>query len=443
MAETHVASAARMSSGKIVFDPERHAEFSIAALETYAFARREALVIDALTVVAAVEYMDRTVSRSGLSWARHLELEIPVYEAAKWRESSVRAALVNALVFLTGDDWRINFSRRKGVPVEKPQVNLPFPSETRSILAYSDGMDSRAVAGLADDSSPGRLLRVKVGSKAFAGDKHNGIPVPFTGIPYQLNFEGRTKESTSRSRGFKFAMFAGIAAYLTDAAEVVVPESGQGVFGPAMVPVMHGYADYRNHPGFASLVSHLLDRLLGHSVTFSFPRLWNTKAETLSAYAKLTGNSEWSQTRSCWQDSRWCSVNGERRQCGICAACMLRRMSVFAAGLAEPNTNFICEDLTARRLEDSLALGFKNCGEAFRSYAIAGVLQLDHFAELRNNRWAIKRQAALVADPLKAPIDEVEMNLGDLIGRHASEWRSFLKSQGAHSFLLHWARGAA
>ena len=33
------------------------------------------------------------------------------------------------------------------------------------------------------------------------------------------------------SRGFKFAMISGLAAYLTGANKIIIPESGQGLSG--------------------------------------------------------------------------------------------------------------------------------------------------------------------------------------------------------------------
>lgn len=426
------------ASTSVRFDPDRHAEFCTAALETYAFARREAVVIDAITVVAAVEYMDRSVKRSGLAWQRRLRVVIPVYDLSEWRRSEVADLLREAVSFLTGDDWAIEFVQRAGNPLLKPQDTLPLPSETRSVIAYSDGMDSRAVASLIDAQSPGRLLRVRVGSKAIAGERRAGKAVPFTGIPYQLRVETRKAESSARSRGLKFAVFAGIAAYLANAGEVIVPESGQGIFGPALIPVFHSYADFRNHPLFTARVERFLKALLGHSVSFIFPRMWSTKAQTLREYVETLHTTDWSETRSCWQDSRWCSFNGKRRQCGICAACILRRMSVFAAGLREPDEAFICECLGAETLEDSLVPGFRHFGKAFRDYAIAGVLQLDHFAGLVQNARATAVHSTLVAHTLSRESDETNADLTTLIHTHSREWASFLDRQGANSFLRHW-----
>ena len=59
----------------------------------------------------------------------------------------------------------------------------------------------------------------------------------------------------------------------------------------------------------------------------------------------------WTDTRSCWQQSRQSSVGHHRRQCGVCAACMLRRMSMFTAGIEEPAETYVWERLSAARFE--------------------------------------------------------------------------------------------
>ena len=97
-------------------------------------------------------------------------------------------------------------------------------------MAYSDGMDSRAVAGIMTATLGERLVRVGVGSKA--GGRPGRASRTVRGVPYSVTASG---ETSARSRGFKFALISGIAAYLAEADQIVLPESGQGIFGPALV----------------------------------------------------------------------------------------------------------------------------------------------------------------------------------------------------------------
>ena len=120
----------------------------------------------------------------------------------------------------------------------------------------------------------------------------------------------------------------------------------------------------------------------GKDLRFSFPRLWYTKGETLREFSLLPDGNSWRHTKSCWRNSRWSSLNGKLIQCGVCAACMLRRMSVHAAGLSEEPGTYICTDLSARSLEEAIHPDFKRKSPAFEQYAIAGALHLDHMADM-------------------------------------------------------------
>ena len=150
-------------------------------------------------------------------------------------------------------------------------------------------------------------------------------------------------DASQGRRLFKFSLVAAVAAYLINAPSVIIPESGQGALAPAMLPMGQGYADFRNHPAFTFLMEKFVDALFGHRLRYNFPRPWMTKGETLREFVDNCGAeaAKWAETRSCWQQLRQASVAGARRQCGICAACMLRRLSVHAAGLSERNESHV------------------------------------------------------------------------------------------------------
>jgi 7-cyano-7-deazaguanine synthase in queuosine biosynthesis len=214
-----------------------------------------------------------------------------------------------------------------------------MPADAKAVIPFSEGLDSRAVGALMAQEYGVGLVLVRLGPKKKDQPKDaSGRKQPFKAVPYKVKSgESRFVESSARSRGFKFAILSGAAAYFSKAGKVIVPESGQGALGPTLVPVGQAYEDYRNHPLFMTRMTNFFTALLGYEVLFDFPRLWFTKGETLSAYMALSDgkNLEWSKTRSCWQDNRFVSFNSKRRQCGICAACMLRRLSVHFANLKE------------------------------------------------------------------------------------------------------------
>lgn len=424
--------------GRVAFDLGRDLRFSTEGLQSYAFARWEPVIHDAMIVAAAVEYADRTTRRPALGWTRKIELRVPVHEPDRWSAPSVVDALHDALQFLTGDIWMIEFTRRNGKALAPSQEDLQLPVKTEAVIAYSDGMDSRAVAGIMTATLGERLVRVRVGSKA-GGRPAKGKREPFTRVPYSVSASG---ESTARNRGFKFALISGIAAYLAEADQIIIPESGQGVFGPALVTAAHAYPDFRNHPLFTARMEKFLKALMRRPFKFAFPRLWHTKGETLREFTSLPDSDTWRDTKSCWRGAQWSALNGKLLQCGICAACMLRRMSVHAAGLSETGESYICHDLGAPALEASLQDGFRRMSPAFREYAIAGTLHLDHLADMaeEDNHSAVARHAALTATALDIAPAIAEERLREMLKRHAAEWRSFIKDTGARSFLRQWTR---
>jgi 7-cyano-7-deazaguanine synthase in queuosine biosynthesis len=298
---------------------------------------------------------------------------------------------------------------------------------------------------LKENQAGSGVCRVRLGSKAV--DKHvPGRPRrPFTTVPYDVKTGKRSGETSARSRGFKFATVSGIAAYLVGASEIVVPESGQGALGPVLVPTGQGYEDFRNHPLFTDRMEEYFKALFGANIRFAFPRLWFTKGETLAAYAELHGVQAHVDARSCWQQNRHVSVNHHRRQCGICAACMLRRMSVHAAGLKEPRETYLWESLETATFEAGAAASFDKITKALREYALAGTLHLDHLAGLRRSKLhagAIRRQALELARSRNLSVDEAERKLDRLLSKHESEWQDFVESLGDKSFIRNWVAAA-
>lgn len=344
------------------------------------------------------------------------------------------------LDFLTGDRWNISFSSRKHLLTPPRQGQFQLKGNASAVIPFSDGLDSRAVAGLKARSLGDKLIRIRLGHTLSRPRQ------AFTAVPYKVVGGKRDfVESSARSRGFKFALIAGIAAYFAKAGEVIVPESGQGALGPALLPVGQAYEDYRSHPLFTNRMEQFLDAHLGLHVSFQFPQLWQTKGETLSRFVKeCEDGPSWAETWSCWQQSRHASVDQKKRQCGICAACMLRRLSVHAAGLTEPKTTYVWEDLGAPTFEAGAAAAFerKRITRAMHQYAIARTLHFDHLANLVHSpahAEVFSLNALQLSQSCKLPLTEARTRLHRLLTQHETEWKDFVHSLGPDSFVANWA----
>jgi len=434
-------------SGSFRCEIDSNIEFSTEKLETYCLSAWEPVTFDCMLMAGAVEYCDRILKRPSLGWGRDFELIIAVHEPDRWNDPGVAGALTDCLGFLTGDRWRLTFTGRRKKAAAPRQGHLQIPSGTLAVIPFSDGLDSRAVAGIVARQLGDRLIRVRLGSKLF--EQPAAFPrQPFASVPYRVKAGSRRLvETSARSRGFKFAMLSGLAAYLAGAERIVVSESGQGALGPALVPVGQAYEDFRNHPLFTDRMEVFFGALFQRPVRFEFPRLWYTKAETIAEYMSEDGNPAPLDAWSCWQDSRQVSVNNQRRQCGICAACMLRRLSLHAAHLEEKRDTYVWENLGARDFEAGAAADFPQTkiNKAQRQYAIAGTLHHDHLAALSApdaDRRSLKRAAFLLARSQGLPEAETENRLCRLLQQHANEWKEFIASLGPASFIRQWATAA-
>ena len=416
-------------------------EFNTNSLETYGCKQWEPAVYDAMVVAASVEYLDRVVKRPRGGWGRKLCLRICVHDPRHWKKASVSESLHEALQLLTGDSWEIDFFPRVSNAPSPSQESLPLSSPAQKVIPFSNGLDSLSVAGILREEIGDGLVLVRLGSKGRSS-RRTSLGVPFLGVPYTLK-TGRTEETSARSRGFRFALLGGIAAYLAEAKTIVVPESGQGILGPSLVTVAHAHCDYRNHPRFARLMETFLLALFGRTFNFEFPRLWSTKGETLREYVQLTGKEDWKKTESCWRNNRWSTVDGHHRPCGICAACMLRRMSIHSSGHVEAKDRYICDNLKSVSLREGTHPRFEKFNQAFCEYACAGTLHLKHLAALTEDtsRVEVRHHASGLAHSIRLPAAEVEEKIKGLSSRHSIEWNNFLDQLGDRSFVTQWARG--
>jgi 7-cyano-7-deazaguanine synthase in queuosine biosynthesis len=390
---------------------------------------------------------DRSLRRPARRWGRRITLQLPVHDVQHWSTTSVVVTLVEALNFLTGDLWTLDFKPRKHPAPSPLQRPLRLVADAKAVMPFSDGLDSWAVAIIEKHELGAEPIRVRLSSRK-TGRKPSDPHLPFAFVPYKVKAKSNNQPSTTgRHRGFKFTMISAIAAYLANVNRVIVSESGQGALGPALVPVGQMYPDYRSHPLFTMRMERFVAALFGRSIRYDFPRLWFTKGETLLAANRLSIDDDaWKKTRSCWQGNRRAGIGGERRQCGICAGCILRRVSVHAAGQFEEKQNYIWENLGVSTFEKGSAPTFSKTIKPFQQYFIAGVLHMDHLAELARSRHAqatLGRHAFELAQWRGGHHGDIAVKLRRLLEKHAEEWKSFVLSLGVESFFKPLARAAA
>lgn len=427
-----------LPEGAATAEVGRHICFNTEILDTFDVKGFQPLHYDMLVLCAAIELADRRWKRP-LGWCRTLEVTVPVIDLKSWRKPEVLKSLHGVLNHLTGDTWRFSFVEAKNrALIGSRQIPLSFGNTKTFALAYSDGLDSRAVSALSGDQD--EALCIRIGGKRQrrkTGDSY------FTHIPF--NVQGyRGHESSFRSRSFKFAAVAAIAAQLSSVARIVVPESGQGALGPVLLPLHNIYPDYRNYPTFFRKMELFIAALLGYQGEFEQPRLWSTKGQTLQAFLDIPGKTErhLTSTHSCWQSRRVVNVGG-RKQCGLCAACLLRRVSLHAAGVNEAQDAYVVSDLTTTVASVALSIiPQKADRDIMVEYGSVGARHLQHLAELASlPEDALRIHASQIGAAIGESTEETLTKLRTMLGTHAVEWRAFLSAQGEKSFLKSWMDG--
>jgi hypothetical protein len=412
--------------------------------------------VEDLTVLAgAVAFADKAVTRRpSQGWGRDLEVVVPVHEPDFWRQPNVGEALVGALDLVTGDCWSFEFSgraaRRKGEGVQAP---LRFGSGPAPIvLPYSGGLDSLAARGLLSAREPGTdLLAVKVGRRGGGGESprggHGAGRWQLVSVPFRLSdlHVGRCfREPSYRARSFVFGTVAGIAAHLAGAQRIVVPESGQGALGPSLIPVGNEAPYVGTHPRFTRKLATFLRVVLGTTLRFEHPRLWSTKGETLHKSSALGGAEGWARTVSCARNERNLRLGRGAVHCGVCAACLLRRQSLLAAGLDERRDSYLWPDLAAPTLAEAAVPGARATTQDDEEHAACGALSMTHLADLAGEgagSRTVAEAAAELADLQGLEVPEAEMRLRRLIRAHHDEWQTFIARLGPGSFLAGWTEG--
>ncbi|WP_244662049.1 hypothetical protein [Mesorhizobium huakuii] len=184
--------------------------------------------------------------------------------------------------------------------------------------------------------------------------------------------------------------------------------------------------------------------LLGHRVRFEQPRLWSTKGQTLRAFLGIVGKSEQhlTSTHSCWQTRRIVNVGG-RKQCGLCAACLLRRLSLHAAGVNEASGTYVVSNLAASDASNALSvIPQKADRDIMVEYGSVGARHLQHLAEMADlPDDALRVHASQIAAATEATYEETLKKLRTMLVTHAAEWRVFLSAQGDQGFLNSWMDG--
>ncbi len=437
-----VDEPARVRKGEMSCVVGRDVQVNTKALEDYCFQLLSEREYELGLLAGVVAFVDRSVRRQlSEGWPRHLKIIMPVQKVHEWINCG--SALCEALRYLTGDSWEISFIAKKTpwfMPRQQFLINLGVGRFV--VVPFSNGLDSFAQSQLLKVESPGVTpIRITASNKGLPGDRvwmqdSDGTKYRRVSIPIRISARDHP-EQTYRARTFLFYVFAGIAAHLANAEAILIPENGQGAIGPSLVPFGAESPHRGSHPAFTWKLEKFLNLLFGKKVSYEHPQLWRTKGEVLNLLKKENLIAGWTSTKSCPRDSRDIYLNRKNVHCGVCSACLLRRMAAFAADLSEPDHSYLWPNLHAGRLADSIHPD-SDRGTVSNDIDIAthGVMDMDELA----NQTALKQddprlQQCVFELSDRSSIKDVMPKLQRLIEAHKSEWLNFKNSFGPKSWL--------
>jgi 7-cyano-7-deazaguanine synthase in queuosine biosynthesis len=309
--------------------------------------------LDLIDVATYVYVADQASSREGTreddfggGWRRRLHFAIPVRCPALWQSSSVRTALLEALSFLTEDEYHFHFE-----PWAEPrQVDGYFKFSTdrfhgavEEVMLFSGGLDSfagAAEAALGDGKQivlvnhrPNPKLEPVVRVLARELGLRSRARPPIL-LPVRINKRREmTRESTQRSRSLLFVALGAAFAATLGLDRVYLYENGVLSLNlPVTTAVVGSRASRTTHPLTLRRFGRLLALLSEKPFRVENRFQWLTKADVLRRVAAAGCADLIGQTRSCAAARR---ASHDHPHCGLCSQCIDQRFGVLAAGLGD------------------------------------------------------------------------------------------------------------
>jgi hypothetical protein len=320
--------------------------------------------LDFLFLSSIVYVVDKLIKRSNAQdlWTRDLELNIPLLNLDLW--SPAKRNLESAFSFLTGDNWRINFSQLQHELIRPQRQITGQLFRGRSFHAdaaclFSGGLDS--LVGAIDwlESNPGRnLLLVSHYDGKIPGphaDQNNLLQIlknhygqRVNSLQVRVGQNPAGVEKSYRSRSLLFIALGIYAAHAKgESTPLLMPENGNIALNMPLTPSRRGSCSTRTaHPLFLNTIRDILLRL-GVRIPLINPFELETKGECVEHCL----NQELLRTmalksRSCAKSGRktyW--RNRQARGCGFCVPCIFRRAALNKINFDTESYGFdICKD---------------------------------------------------------------------------------------------------
>jgi len=327
----------------------------------FSFARdKESIAFDFLLFSVLIYNIDRFVNRNIFSlegWTREIEVtNMPMIHLNEFQQ--VKNKLDDAISFLTGDIWNINYCQSGGILYQPKEdiMNWGDINVFEQVSLFSGGLDS--LIGVIDElermPQNRKLLLISHKDLGKEGVDQDSIMTIFsrqqlygdkyaqvqTSVGIGKKDMGRriAKESTFRSRSLLFIGMGIYAAHkIGRNVPLIIPENGTIALNIPLMPSRRSACSTRTtHPTFMNRLQNILlelgiTNLMHNPYEFKTKGEMVTESENPQVLRQLINAS-----CSCAKRARmqyWDRRGSGIKHCGMCLPCIYRRISLHINGL--------------------------------------------------------------------------------------------------------------
>lgn len=258
-------------------------------------------------------------------------LALQVSEIKIWAE--LKDAIQDLFSFLTDRYLDLKFERSprsRSLQTTLFNSSVDFDRKPTVTCLFSGGLDSTAgVLDLQKREEP--LLHHTITGKVIKGkvlNLHRSPALNKHGLSLTDSQIKNVRPGRSSLRGLLFLTNASIIASSFGQKTVVMPENGPLMINP-QVSLLSPQPTRNAHPLLVKSVEQVLRRLVEKKFEIECIFKEKTKAEVLASVMRESDLIN--KTYSCF------TVQGQKRMCGICYACFVRRVSALCIDYEEPD----------------------------------------------------------------------------------------------------------
>lgn len=264
-------------------------------------------------------------------WNRRLDVHLPVRDPDLW--NALAPQLADVFAELTYDDLVLHFHADTDPPDPPRPRKRPY-EQFDAVALFSGGTDSFVGTAqmLADGKTPallthasGSAIRTAVGHLRGELRKLGDLGPALTITAQRRGGEGG--ENSQRSRSLLFLGVGALVASTLGLDEVFINENGvMAVHAPMTAARLGSLSTRTASPSLLDAFSALATNALGTPISARNLLQQDTKPEVVGRGVGLGVGTALANTISCW------SIARNRRHCGYCAPCLIRRISFETHG---------------------------------------------------------------------------------------------------------------